>query len=151
MCIQRRATGIIGHSMSVSPTTHMMSPPDVEVGDVGRAPGPVGGEVGGEQLVGRAGQRQPGEGVDRDGHEEVEELQRRVEPVRVGIVPEDLPPEQVAHEQEDQVLRVVHALLRERVVVPDRQVADRDDDGVEDERHDRVAEELGHAWSATPR
>ncbi len=27
MCIQRTATGIIGHSIKVSPTTHMMSPP----------------------------------------------------------------------------------------------------------------------------
>ena len=27
MCIHFRATGIIGHSISVSPTTHMMSPP----------------------------------------------------------------------------------------------------------------------------
>ena len=56
MCIQRSATGIIGQSISVSPTTHMMSPPTWRSVDVGRAPGPVGGEVGGEHLVGRAGQ-----------------------------------------------------------------------------------------------
>ncbi len=43
------------------------------------------------------------------------------------------------------MLRVVHALLRERVVVPNRQVADRDHDGVEDEGDDRVAEEPGDA------
>ena len=93
----------------------------------------MGGEVGREQLVGRAGERQSGEGVDRDGQEQVEELQRGVEAVAVGVVAEDLAPEQVAHDQEREVLGVVQALVLEREVVPGRQVADRDEDGVEHE------------------
>ena len=63
--------------------------PHVEVGDIRRAPGAVGGEVSGEQVVSRTGERQRGEGVDRYGHEQVEELQGGVEAIGVGIAPED--------------------------------------------------------------
>ena len=66
----------------------------------------MGGEVGREDLVGLAGQAEPREGVDGDGQEQVEELQCGVEAIAVGVVPEDLSPEQVADQQEDQVLEV---------------------------------------------
>ena len=42
------------------------------------------------------------------------------------------------------MLGVVHALVRERVVVPNGQVRDRDEHGVEHEGNGGVAEELGH-------
>ena len=82
----------------------------------------------------RTGQRQPGEGVDRDGEEQVEELQGGVETVGVGIVAEDLTPEEVPDDQKRQMLGVVHALVFEREVVPAGQMADRDDDGIEARR-----------------
>ena len=45
-----------------------------------------------------------------------------MEAVGVGVVAEDLAPEQVADDQEGEVLGVVHALVLERQVVPTRQV-----------------------------
>ena len=99
MCIQRSATGIIGHSMRVSPTTHMMSPP------TWRSVTYEGPQVrwvakyAGKSSLWAPGQREAGEGVDRDGQEQVEELQGRVEAIGVGIAAEDLAPEQVSHDK----------------------------------------------------
>ena len=56
-----------------------------------------------------------------------------MEAIRVGIAAEDLAPEEVADDQEGQVLGIVDALVLEREVVPTGQMADRDDHGVEHE------------------
>ena len=103
----------------------------------------MGGEVGREDLVALADEAQPGEGVDRDGEEQVEELQGGVQPVGVGVVAEDLAPKEIADDQEGEVLGVVHALVLEGQVVPARQVVSGINDRVEHEGHRRMAEELG--------
>ena len=117
---------------------------DVQILHVGRAPGAVGGEVGREHLVTRSGQRQPREGVDRNGQEQIEELQRRVEAIAVGVRTKDLAPEEIADDEEHQVLGVVHTFVGERVVVPNSQMRYWDHDGVEHECDDGMAEHLGH-------
>ena len=129
MCNQPRATGIIGHSIRVS-RPGRRCPHRYAGRPRRRAPG-GDREVRREQLLSGAGQGEAGEGVDGDRQEQIAELQGGVQPVPVRIAPEDLAPEHVAPRGGTPGARCCHGRVRERVVVPDRQVADRDQHGVE--------------------